>query len=60
MNKKQEVEEKIQKLDQQINYMRQVAKDKKYPQGIKRAGEKSLDSLLKERDDLIGSLCKEK
>ena len=54
-NNKQEIENKLQKIERQISYMQQVSsgKDKKYQQGVKESAIKTLPGLLKEREDLL-------
>lgn len=52
-NNKQEIENKLQKIEQQISYMQQVSNRKKYPQEIKGSAKMTLPGLLKEREDLL-------
>ena len=50
---KQEIENKLQKIERQINYMQQVSSLKRYPHPIKDSAIKTLPGLLKEREDLL-------
>ena len=57
-NKKLEVEQKLQKNDYQIHYMRQVANRKKAPPFLKESAQKSLKVLEEDRDQLLDELSK--
>lgn len=57
-NKKEIIENKLNGVDNQIEYMRQVSKGKKYPSAIKEVAQESLKKLLKEREDFLSELQK--
>jgi uncharacterized protein (UPF0147 family) len=56
INKKMETEHRLQTIDNQIHYMRQVSKRSKAPIELRESAQKSLESLEKERDDLLKQL----
>lgn len=53
---KKDIEQQLDKIDNQMRYMHQVVNGRKYPIGVKEAAQKSLINLSAELDRLLDKL----